>query len=99
MPSSKERPYCFGELENVFPLGEEGLRASPERCFPCVHKTECLRTAMQGAEGIKVKQEFVDRAYGSKTIGFFDRWSRKKALHRQDRALRNRRGALAQNKE
>lgn len=79
----EERPYCFGVLDNVFPLGEDGLRCSPESCFPCVYKTRCLREALEHKDGLKVKHEAVDRAYSSGMIGFVDRWSRKKKLHRQ----------------
>ena len=78
---SDEHPYCFGDLKNVFPKGENGLRNTPESCFPCIYKTECLRTAMEDKEGIKVKEEFVDRAYESGMIGFLHRWSKKKELH------------------
>ena len=51
----EERPYCYGKLECVFPMGENGLRETPESCMVCYCKTECLRTAMQGEAG--------DRAY------------------------------------
>ena len=81
----KERPSCFGKLENVFPLAEDGLRHTPESCMVCFCKTECLRTAVQGPGGIKVEEERVQRAYRSGTIGFFERWSRKKTLTRQKR--------------
>jgi len=33
--------------------------------------------------GITVRQEMVDRAYASGMVGFFERWSRKKALSDQ----------------
>jgi hypothetical protein len=35
--------------------------------------------------GITVRQEMVDRAYESGRVGFFERWSRKKALSAQKR--------------
>jgi hypothetical protein len=35
---------------------------------------------MAQKDGIKVREEMVDRAYASGVMGFFDRWSRKKAL-------------------
>jgi len=34
-------------------------------------------------EGLKVKEEMVDRAYNSGMIGFFKRWSDKKDFHRK----------------
>lgn len=33
--------------------------------------------------GITVREEMVDRAYASGVVGFFERWSRKKALRAQ----------------
>ena len=84
MIDTKEKlPYCYGKLEDVFPRGEDGLRHVPESCLVCLYKTRCLRSAMEGAEGLSVKEEKVDQAYEAGMIGFFDRWSRKKALHQK----------------
>ena len=77
---SKHYPACFANIDIVFPKGEDGMRQSPESCFPCYYKTECLRKALQGKQGIQVHQDVVDRAYESGMIGFLQRWSRKKAL-------------------
>ena len=85
MGKGGEKPYCYGDLDTVFPKGEDGLRHSPESCFPCVYKTECLRAAMQGKNSVRVRGEWVDRAYASGMIGFLDRWSRKKILHNRAR--------------
>jgi len=79
----KKHPYCFAKLEIVFPEKEDGLRTVPESCFPCHYKTECLREAMEGKEGLKIKDGMVDRAYDSGMIGFFKRWSDKKGFHRK----------------
>jgi hypothetical protein len=78
--NQKKFPPCFANLDTVFPLGEEGLRHTPESCMPCCYKTECLRSAMGQKGGITVREEMVDRAYASGVMGFLDRWSRKKAL-------------------
>lgn len=76
-----EYPACFGKLEQVFPMGPDGLRHSPESCFFCHYKTECLRTALADEnQGLKVHEEMVDRAYDSGMMGFFQRWSKRKAL-------------------
>ncbi len=75
--------HCFGKLEKVFPPGSDGLRESPESCNSCYCKTECLRVALQGRDGLQVQEEIVDRAYDSGRMSFLDRWSRKKALHRR----------------
>ena len=77
------RPYCYGKLDNVFPMGTDGLRATPESCMVCHCKTDCLRAAMAGPDGDQVRQEHLKRADEAGMVGFFGRWSRKKQLHRQ----------------
>lgn len=79
-----ETPYCYGKLDNVFPMGKEGFRESPESCMPCIYKTECLRAAMQTDDGRTVREESVDRAYHAGRIGFWARWSKKKLLQKQE---------------
>jgi len=74
---------CFGKLEIVFPLGDDGLRHTPAPCLECPYKTECLRTGLKGSAGLKVHEEHVDRSYDSGMISFVERWSRKKAIDRQ----------------
>ena len=83
MNPKKETPYCFGKLENVFPLADDGLRHTPESCMPCLYKTECLRAAVSNTEGLIELFFMHDRAYAAGTIGFFERWSRRKTLHQQ----------------
>jgi len=75
---SSEHPACFGVLEQVFPKCAEGLRQTPERCMNCAHKVACLREAVSGPDGNRVREEVIDRAYGSGVISFFERWSKKK---------------------
>jgi len=79
----KSLPDCFGQLEKVFPMGAHGLREPPEPCMCCSHKTVCLRQAMSGTGGLNVREEMVERGEKAGRIGFFERWSRKKKLHRQ----------------
>lgn len=76
-------PSCFADLKIVFPLGPDGLRHTPRSCMICVYKTECLRSAMARPQGLEVREEALERAYRAGAIGFLDRWSRKKALHRR----------------
>jgi hypothetical protein len=90
MNESREKPYCYGKLDCVFPLTDDGLRQSPESCMPCHCKTECLRDAVKGEDGVKVKEEVVDRAYASGTMGFLERWSRRKLLHQRKRKHGNK---------
>ena len=81
--NKKKYPSCFGVIDSVFPKKENGLRNTPATCLACSHKTECLKSAMQGPGGLKVKDEFIDRAYESKMIGFLERWSKKKDINRR----------------
>jgi len=81
--NKKIQPSCFGIIDSVFPKKENGLRNTPATCFACSHKTECLKSAMQGPGGLKVKDELIDRAYESKMIGFLERWSKKKDINRR----------------
>ena len=74
-------PDCFGQLDTVFPKAKDGLRHTPEECLDCPEKVECLRTAVQGKNGVVVREEKLDRAYASGHIGFLERWSRKKKIH------------------
>ena len=83
----KSTPACFARLETVFPMGKDGLRNTPEACLACRQKTECLRMAIQGRDGLKVREEQIDRAYNSGRIGFFERWSKKKTIHRKKKSL------------
>jgi hypothetical protein len=87
MAQKKNRPPdCFAQLETVFPMGKDGLRNTPEACLECRHKTECLRTAIQGRDGLKVREEQIDRAYNSGMISFLERWSKKKVIDRQKKS-------------
>jgi hypothetical protein len=85
----KNCPGCFGVLEKVFPMREDGFRVSPIACLQCIHKTECLRSAMNASGGCSLREELVDRAYRGGLIGFFNRWSQKKAIHRIKRRKTN----------
>ncbi|MBW2429972.1 MAG: hypothetical protein JRF56_13500 [Deltaproteobacteria bacterium] len=74
---------CFGKLEIVFPLGNDGLRHTPAPCMECAYKTECLRTGLRGQTGLKVHEEHIDRSYESGMMSFWERWSKKKAINRR----------------
>lgn len=87
---SQERPECFGVLDLVFPLGEDGLRQTPEVCLACDHKTACLKTAIDGGGGLAVESEKLDRAYRAGRISFFERWARKKSIHRRRARKKNK---------
>lgn len=86
--NNAEKPACFGDLETVFPMGADGLRHTPVDCLRCANKTECLRQAMAARDGLKVKEAMVDRAYRAGMMGFWERWSRKKAIHNRMKETR-----------
>ena len=75
------KPECFGDLEQVFPLCTDGLRHSPEKCMACSEKTQCLRTAIAGENQVVMEEEKLDRAYKSGKVSFIERWSKKKRLY------------------
>lgn len=75
-------PKCFGDLNTVFPLRSDGLRVTPVSCLQCRLKTACLRSAMGRKAGLSVREEMIDRAYRGGIMGFVQRWSRKKSIHR-----------------
>ena len=81
--SKKDKPYCYGKLEKVFPKKEDGLRHTPESCFYCAFRIECLKEVVSSVEGgTKLKEEMVDNAYKSGRLTFLQRWSRKKVLYK-----------------
>lgn len=82
-PFPNRRPYCYADLETVFPMQPNGLRETPPACMVCHCKTDCLRAAIGSTGGETVEEERVDRAYKAGAMSFLDRWSRKKCLHRQ----------------
>ncbi|MBC8443943.1 MAG: hypothetical protein H8D81_02390 [Deltaproteobacteria bacterium] len=92
MAQNESKPYCFGKLETVFPMGPDGFRQTPESCFVCIYKTGCLKSAMGESGGIQAREESVDRAYRAGMIGFWARWSQKKMFKRRIRELEKEAG-------
>ncbi|MCU0590332.1 MAG: hypothetical protein MUC57_02540 [Desulfobacterales bacterium] len=81
----KQPPECFASIENVFPLGPDGLRQTPAGCLECELKTECLRTALGREQGVAVHEERLARAYQAGNVGFLERWARQKKLEQRKR--------------
>jgi hypothetical protein len=80
---SKLPPECFARLENVFPMGSDGLRHTPTECLDCDIKTECLRAAVAGEQGLVIHEERLQRAYRAGSVGFLERWAQQKTLQRR----------------
>jgi len=74
---------CFGDLEKVFPLRENGFRTSPSECMKCPVVKPCIQAAMRGVDGLKEEEKRVDRAYKCGLISTFERWSKKKLIRRK----------------
>jgi len=84
MNKTDEMPDCFGTLEKVFPMTHKGLRQTPDDCYyHCPVKTKCLQQAMTTQDGIQVEEEIIERGTKSGAMNFFERWSRKKQVHRK----------------
>ena len=82
--NSNSRPDCYGELKKVFPMTETGLRVTPHYFrYECVDKTECLKNALSTSKGAEVEEELLERGSKAGTIGFVERWSRRKQLNRK----------------
>ncbi|MBF0376099.1 MAG: hypothetical protein HQK72_01310 [Desulfamplus sp.] len=71
-------------------MGSRGLRETPDNCmYLCAYKTACLKKAMSGSKGIDVREEILERGEKAGVIGFFERWSKKKALSREKERVNN----------
>jgi len=89
--SEKTLLECFGRLDIVFPVDEEGFRTSPPECMRCSHAKACLQAALATAEGLRLKEEKVDQAYNYGLIGKLERWSKKKLIRQEIEALTSKR--------
>lgn len=82
-----DRPECFAQLDVVFPIGEEGIRTTPSECMQCSLVKSCIQAAMGSADGLRLEEERVDRAYEYGLIGRLECWSKKKLIHQKIEAL------------
>lgn len=82
---AKTRKDCFGILNNVFPMGNEGLREIVPECFQCPDRKECLQDALKTEQGFQLRSEALDRSSSGGLMGRLKRWSDKKALSKGER--------------
>jgi hypothetical protein len=73
---------CFGVLDSVFPKGKDGLREVPPGCLRCPERVPCLKSAVSSTDGLRMREEMLDRAEKAGLLGRIERWSRKKELSR-----------------
>ena len=76
---------CFGILDNIFPMGNEGLREIVPECFQCDDRKECLQAALQTQSGFQLKSEALDRSSSGGFLGRLKRWSDKKELSKRNK--------------
>ncbi|GEM_PF-351164 len=79
----KERPPCFGKLDEVFPVGNEGIREVRERCIRCDYRIQCLKEALNTEEGIRFQEEILKRTPAKTISDWIRRWSEKKLLSKR----------------
>ncbi len=80
---TKAQKACFGVLESVFPLGDEGIREVRAECFDCPLKKECLQTALKTREGLNFRAELIARAPVRGIADRIRRWSEMKDISMQ----------------
>ena len=76
---TNDHKHCFGTLDEVFPLGDSGLREVPPACFECPDRVTCLRAALATRDGLELQSEKLERASAGGFMGRLQRWSRIKA--------------------
>lgn len=86
---AKPQKECFGILDNVFPLGKEGLREIVPSCFNCPDKKPCLQKALNTEQGLMFRSEVINRSPSRGLAGRLKRWSEKKDLSKR---LKEKRG-------
>jgi hypothetical protein len=79
---TQSRKDCFGILDNVFPMGKDGLREIVLSCFDCPDRKACLQAALQTEEGFELRSQALDRSSARGLVGRLRRWSEKKELSR-----------------
>jgi hypothetical protein len=81
---------CFGVLDKIFPMGDQGLREIVPACFDCPDRMDCLKASLNTEEGLEFKSGIIDRSPVRGLIGRLKRWSDKKELSMR---LKNTRGS------
>jgi len=87
----QSRKDCFGILNNVFPMGNEGFREIVPECFKCSLRKECLQAALQTDQGFELRSEALDRSSSGGLMGSLKRWSDKKTLSKRQKGRKGAR--------
>lgn len=82
MEKSDGQKKCFGILDEVFPMGNQGFREISSDCWNCREKQPCLQAALNTERGLEVRSDALKRSSESGFVGRLKRWSEKKQLSR-----------------
>ena len=80
---TKTQKDCFGILEKVFPMEDDGLREIVPVCFDCPDRKECLQAALNTEQGLVFRSEIIERSPPIGLIGRLKRWSERKDINRR----------------
>ena len=86
-----DRKPCFGILDEVFPVGEKGLREIVPDCFNCEDRLPCLKEAISTKDGIVMRSDALHRSSNNGFIGRIKKWSHMKELSRETEQREKRR--------
>lgn len=73
---------CYGILDMVFPVNNQGFREVTIECQECPDKVACLRDSLGTKEGIVFKAKRLENFPGNGLLGRIKRWSYRKELNR-----------------
>lgn len=82
---------CFGILDEVFPMGKEGLREVVPTCFDCPGRKACLQAALATKEGLALRSDVLGRSPARGIVGRVKQWSERKEL---SRLMKQKKGRL-----
>jgi hypothetical protein len=77
-----EQKDCYGILDRVFPVNNQGFREVTTECQECPDKVACLKSSLSTKEGIEFKAKRLDNFPANGLLGRIKRWSYRKELHR-----------------
>ncbi len=77
--AEEEKPECFGDPDEVCPIGPEGFPEPQQKCLTCNHLKPCLRAAWTRRHPTEnLSHDFEEDGAISKITKFCRRWSRRK---------------------
>ncbi len=77
--SEENVPKCFGDPDEVSPLGPHGFPEPQKKCLGCSYLKPCLRQAWKKRHPKKEETyAFEEHEVFSKISNFYKRWSKRK---------------------